>query len=247
MEPTGIEALDKILGGGLPRPAAIAIAGPMGSGKSILAKQIAVNMLRSDFSVLFYAIDQPSIDIKQDLESMDVNVEKYEKEEALSFVDIFSIGVNRVKDSYVKNEPGESVLQSGLQFSDLVERGREFTIKNIKRKQFVILDSITPLFLMSDANAVFQYCQTLKYATRFANAIGIAINHSGVIDEHLENAFYGFADGLIELKKSSAISSGPVIGTINIQQMRGQNFLKGNYYYEVKENKIHISMVRGIT
>lgn len=246
MEPTGITALDKILGGGLPRPSGIGLFGPMGSGKSILAKQIAAYMLASGFTVLFYAIDQPSIDIKQDLESIDVNVEKYEREESLSFVDIFSIGANRVKDSYIKHEPGESILQSGLQFSDLVEKGREFTLKNIKRKQLVILDSITPLFLMSDTKAVFQYCQTLKYATRFANAIGIAINHSGVIDERLENAFYGFTDGLIELKKSSKISSGPIIGTISVNQMKGQNFLKGNYYYEVKGNKIDISTVTGI-
>ena len=247
MESTGNESLDKILGGGLPRPSAISIYGPIGSGKSILAKQIVANTLKEGVSsCLFYAVDQSAKDIKDDLESMGVPVEKHEADGSLCFVDMFTLGVERVRESYTKLETGTSVLQSGLQFSDLIEKGREFSLKNLKRKQIVVMDSITPFFLMSDAKEVFHYCQTMVYATRFANAIGIAINHSGVLDEKLENAFYGFADGLIELKKSSTISSGPVIGVLKVDRMMKQKFLKGNFYYEIKDNQIVISMVRGI-
>lgn len=246
MDQTGIEAFDKILGGGLPRPSTIGLVGPIGSGKALLVRQIAANMLGEGFAVLFYTIDDPAETVKTELKTMGVDVEKYEKDTTLSFVDIFSRAVERVKGSYEKFEPGSSVLQSGLQFSDLVEMGREFTLKNLKKKQIAIIDSITPLFLMSDAKEVFHYCQTLKYATRFANAIGIAVHHSDVLDEKLENALFGFADGVIELKKSSEISSGPIFGTLKIDRMANQNFLKGNFYYEIKDNTINISSVVGI-
>src|SRR3989442_1299712 len=39
MEPTGIKVLDELLGGGFPRPSAVGITGPVGSGKSTLVKQ----------------------------------------------------------------------------------------------------------------------------------------------------------------------------------------------------------------
>jgi len=246
LDSTGIEALDKMLGGGLPRPSAIGLTGPIGSGKSILAKQIVANVLKEGVSCLLYAIDQSAEEIKNDLKAMGVQVEKHESEGTLSFVDIFTTGVKKVMESYVKYEPGTSVLQSGLQFSDLIEMGRKFTLSNLRRKQLVVLDSLTPILLTSDAREVFSYCQTLKYATRFANAIGIGINHTGVLDERLENAIYGFADGLIELKRTSDISSGHVFGTIRIQKMINQEFLSGSYYYEIEKNRITVSSVKEI-
>lgn len=246
MDPTGIEALDKILGGGLPRPSTIGVIGPIGSGKTLLVRQIAANLLKAGCAVEYYAIDHSAETVRKELKTISVDIEKYENEGALYFVDIFSRGVERMKGSYVKFEPGSSVLQSGLQFSDLIDMGRDFTLKNLAKKQVGLMASITPLLLMSDAKEVFHYCQTLKYATRFANAIGIAIHHSDVLDEKLENALFGFADGIIELKKSSDVSSGPVFGTLKITRMSDQNFLKGNFYYEIKDNKLNISTVAGI-
>ena len=57
MEPTGIKVLDDLLSGGLPRPSAVGLIGAVGSGKSSLVRQLAVNMLEKDFRVLYYAIE----------------------------------------------------------------------------------------------------------------------------------------------------------------------------------------------
>jgi len=51
LEPTGIKVLDDLLGGGFPRPSAVGITGPVGSGKSTLVKQIAAAALERDFRV----------------------------------------------------------------------------------------------------------------------------------------------------------------------------------------------------
>ncbi len=245
MHPTGIEALDRILGGGLPCPSTIGVVGPLGSGKSILCRQIAANMLREGFAVNIYAIDQPADEIRQALKALGIDVETYEKKNELFYVDIFTRGVERMRNKFTEGA-GTSVLQTGLQFSDLVEMGREFTMKNLGKRQMGIMDSITPFFLMSNTREVYHYCQTLKYSTRFANAIGIAIHHTGVLDERQENALYSFADGILEVKKSTDIVGAHIFGSIRVIRLLGQNFLPENYYYEVKQGRIEISTAPGI-
>lgn len=247
MDTTGIEELDKILGGGLPRPSTIGLVGPLGSGKSTLARQIAANMLKMGVAVTYYSIDQSGDETRLALESIGVDAKGYEDQNSLCFIDIFKRGVERMETSYTKLESGSSVLSSGLQFSDLIEMGRDFTLKNIKRKHLGLMDSITPLFLTSDSKEIFHYCQVLKYATRFVNAIGIAIHHTGVLEDKTENALFGFADGVIEMKrKSDAMTGGPIVGGLRVVRMGNQPFLPGTYYYEVKDGRVQISLVPGI-
>ena len=247
MDPTGIEELDKILGGGLPRPSTIGLVGPLSSGKSTLARQIAANMLKMGSAVTYYSVDQSGDEMRQALEAIGMDTKGYEEQNSLCFIDVFRRGVERMKNSYTKFEPGSSVLASGLQFSDLIEMGRDFTLKNIKRRHLVLMDSITPLFLTSDSKEVFHFCQVLKYATRFVNAIGIAIHHTGVLEEKTENALFGFADGVMEMrKKSGAMSGGPIVGGLRVVRMGNQPFLSGTYYYEVKESRVRISLVPGL-
>jgi KaiC/GvpD/RAD55 family RecA-like ATPase len=247
LDPTGIEELDKILGGGLPRPSTIGLVGPLSSGKSTLARQIAANMLKMGNAVTYYSVDQSGDEMRQALEAIGMDTKSYEEQNSLCFIDVFRRGVERMKNSYTKFEPGSSVLASGLQFSDLIELGRDFTLKNIKRKHLVLMDSITPLFLTSDSKEVFHFCQVLKYATRFVNAIGIAIHHTGVLEEKTENALFGFADGVVDMrKKSNAMSGGPTVGGLRVVRMGNQPFLSGTFYYEVKEGRVRISLVPGL-
>jgi len=247
LEPTGVEELDKILGGGIPRPSTVGLVGPLGSGKSTLGRQIAANMLKKGYAVTYYSIDQSGDETRRALEAIGVGVKSYEEQNSLCFIDIFKRGVERMQSSYTKFEPGSSVLSSGLQFSDLVELGRDFTLRNIKRKHLGIMDSITPLFLTSDTKEIFHYCQVLKYATRFVNAIGIAIHHTAVLEEKTENALFGFADGVIEMKKKTdAISGGPIVGGLRVARMGNQQYVSGTYYYEVTNRDVRISLVPGI-
>lgn len=247
MDPTCIEEFDKMLGGGFPRPSTIGLVGPLGSGKSTLAREIAANMLKAGCAVTYYSIDQSGDETRQALEAVGVDTKRYEEENSLCFIDIFKRGVERMQLSYTKFESGKSVLSSGLQFSDLIEMGRDFTLKNMKRRHLGIMDSMTPLFLTSDSKEIFHYCQVLKYATRFVNAIGIAIHHTGVLEEKTENALFGFADGVIEMKKKSdSMAGGPIVGGVRVVRMGNQPYLPGTYYYEVREGKVQISLVPGI-
>ena len=97
MDTTGIEELDKILGGGMPRPSTIGLATPTGSGKSTLARQIAANMLKMGVAVTYYSIDQSGDETRLALESIGVDAKGYEDQNSLCFIDIFKKGVERMK------------------------------------------------------------------------------------------------------------------------------------------------------
>jgi KaiC/GvpD/RAD55 family RecA-like ATPase len=166
LEPTGIKVLDDLLGGGFPRPSAIGITGPVGSGKSTLVKQIAAAALERDFRVQYYAIDESAEDVRESIASWGVDVSQYESEGKLSFVDMFALGVERLAESFPSEQP-DQIIDSTMKFSDLIAQGRSFTLKHLGKKTMGIMDSLTPFFLMVEAKKVFQFGQVLKYATRF--------------------------------------------------------------------------------
>ena len=240
MEPTGIKILDDILGGGFPRPSAVGITGPVGSGKSTLVKQIAAAALERDFRVVYYAVDESAEDVKESITSWGVDVTRYESEGRLSFVDMFALGVERLADSFPLEQP-EEIVNSTMKFSDLIAQGRSFTLKHLGKKTMGIMDSLTPFFLMVEAKKVFQYGQVLKYATRFAKSIGIATLHTSVLNETIENAMTNFADIVIDLqgrKNPQGISHG---GTLRLVKMGKAPTPPRGYYYEMTPKGIDIS------
>ncbi len=240
MEPTGIKVLDDLLGGGLPRPAAVGIIGAVGSGKSSLVKQLAASALERDFRVQYYAIDESAEDVRESIANYGVDVNKYESEDKLSFVDMFALGVERLAESLPQEEP-EQIVNSTIKFSDLVAQGRSFSLRHLGKKQLGIMDSLTPFFLLTEPKRVFQYGQVLKYATRFAKSIGIATLHTNVLDETIENAMVNFADVVLQLerrKTSEGISHG---GTLRLVKMGKTPVPSRGYYYEMTPKGIDIS------
>src|SRR5437867_5072416 len=240
MEPTGIKVLDDLLSGGLPRPSAVGLIGAVGSGKSSLVRQLAVNMLEKDFRVLYYAIDESAEDVREGVASYGINVPKYEEEGRLAFIDIFALGVERLAEAYPVEEP-ERIVDSTFKFSDLVAQGRSFTLKHLGKKQFVIMDSLTPFFLMVEAKRVFQFGQVLKYATRFARAIGIAVLHTKVLNETIENAMVSFADVVLQLEKKRPPDLSSPGGTLKIVKLGKSKVPLTAYPYEITSQGIEIS------
>ena len=95
---TGVPLLDKITGGGFPRPSAVALMGPLGSGKSTMIREMVANFLRQGCHVLYYCIDDPAEVVKLGLEDHHIAVAEIEKEGRLEFVDMFSLGAQKLAE-----------------------------------------------------------------------------------------------------------------------------------------------------
>src|SRR5881628_1667072 len=107
VQPTGIPILDKVSGGGIPRPSSVALMGPIGSGKSALVRELVANFLRQGCQLLYYCIDDPADVVKLGLEDHHIAVTKIEEEGRLEFVDMFSLGAQKLAESLPKMDPGD--------------------------------------------------------------------------------------------------------------------------------------------
>src|SRR5438445_13164113 len=99
---------------------------------------------------------------------------------------------------------------------------------------------------MGEAKRVFQFGQVLKYATRFAKAIGAATLHTKVLAESIENAMVNFADVVLELerrKTPEGISRG---GTLRLLKLGKIQIRSRAYHYEMTQQEIVISTGRSI-
>lgn len=239
LQPTGISLLDKITGGGFPRPSAVALMGPIGSGKSTLIRELVANFLREGCHVLYYCIDDPADIIKLGLEDHHIAVDKIEEEGRLEFVDMFSLGAQKLAESLPKMDPGE-IMEETLKFQDLLSLGRDFALKPTEQAKILVMDSITPFFLLTEPRKVFQYVQVMRYATRIARAVTIAAFHTEVVDPSIENATANLADGVIEMRKRT----GEVLlkgGTLKVLRM-GRNLTPSRgYYYQITNQGIVFS------
>src|SRR5213594_2802304 len=148
LQPTGISLLDKITGGGFPRPSAITLLGPIGSGKSTLIRELVANFLRQGCHVLYYCIDDPADVIKLALEDHHIAVSRIEEEGRLEFVDMFSLGAEKLAESLPRMDPAE-IMEETLKFSDLLSLGRDFALKPTEQANILVMDSITPFFLLT--------------------------------------------------------------------------------------------------
>src|SRR5881397_3983135 len=125
--PTGIAILDQITGGGLPRPSAVVLMGPIGSGKSALVRELAVNSLRQGSDLLYYCIDDPADVVRLGLEDHNLQVPSLEAEGRLVFVDMFSKGAEKLAESLPHMDP-EDVLEETMKFQDLLDYGQSLAI-----------------------------------------------------------------------------------------------------------------------
>jgi KaiC/GvpD/RAD55 family RecA-like ATPase len=239
LQPTGISLLDKITGGGFPRPSAISLLGPIGSGKSTLIMELVANFLRQGCRVLYYCIDDPADVVKLGLEDHHIAVPAIEEEGRLQFVDMFSLGAQKLAESLPKMDPAE-IMEETLKFQDLLTYGREFATKPSDEAKVLVMDSITPFFLLTEARKVFQYVQVMRYATRIAKAVTLAALHTEVVDAGIENATANLADGVIEMRKRT----GEVLlkgGTLKVLRM-GRNLTPSRgYYYQITNQGIVFS------
>jgi KaiC/GvpD/RAD55 family RecA-like ATPase len=239
LQPTGIPILDKVTGGGFPRPSAIALMGPIGSGKSSLVRELVTNFIRQGCSLLYYCIDDPADIVKLGLEDHHIAVDKIEQEGRLEFVDMFSLGAQKLAESLPKMDPSE-ILEETLKFQDLLSYGRTFALKPGLGPKIIVMDSITPFFLLTEARKVFQYVQVMRFATRIARAVTIAILHTEVVDESLENATANLADGVIEMKKRT----GEILlkgGTMKVLRIGRNPIMSRGYFYQITQQGIVFS------
>jgi KaiC/GvpD/RAD55 family RecA-like ATPase len=213
--------------------------GPIGSGKSSLVRELVANFLRQGCQLLYYCIDDPADVVKLGLEDHHIAVTKIEEEGRLEFVDMFSLGAQKLAESLPKMDPGD-ILEETLRFQDLLASGKNFAMKPSVGPKVIVMDSITPFFLLAEARRVYQYVQVMRFATQIARAVTISVLHTEVVDVNVENATANLADGVIEMRKRQ----GEVLlkgGTLKVLRIGRNPTPSRGYFYQITQQGIVFS------
>jgi circadian clock protein KaiC len=131
--PTGIPSFDVIAKGGLPRNRTTLVSGTAGSGKTVFAMQFLAAGIRDVGEAgVFVTFEESAADIRKNMQSFGWDLEKWEREKKLAFVD-------------ASPDPDVEVIESGsFDLGALLARVQH-AVKNVGAKR-VSVDSLGAVF-----------------------------------------------------------------------------------------------------
>lgn len=211
---TGLPELDRILAGGLPTGAMIVLAGPPGTGKTILAQQIAFSVASDEHPVRYYTtLSEPHAKLIRHLEPFE-------------FFDHASLG-KRV--SYLHLTELAQGTQEG-------ERGLAAVMEEIvagaldHSPSLVVIDSAKALHHFTDDNRLRETVFSL--ASRVSHTGATLLLVGEYTPDELETApEFAVADGIIQVANTAV---GPIDRrTLRVVKMRGTDYLTGEHSFRI--------------
>ena len=206
--PTGSADLDRILGGGVPRGSTIVIAGPPGSGKTLLAQQMAfVNATETAPALYYTSWSEPHTKLIRNLAGFD-------------FFDEQAIG-KRIEFLHLPalvEESAESALE---------EIGRELFRATVKRQPaLVVIDSSKSLHGLVPEDRLRRTIYELASRVGQTDAVLVLVGEYTAQEIESEPEF-AVADGILQLaNEASGLTDRR---WLRVVKMRGSSTLSGTH------------------
>lgn len=139
---TGINGLDELIQGGLPKGRTFLVSGACGTGKTIFGMQFLLHGARKGEPGVFVTVDERPKLIREDMNNFGWDVDKFEKENKIAILD-----ASAAKIGYPSDER-HAVPQVGLDVDDLILK----TMKLVDKigAERLVLDSIPGIGMQMD-------------------------------------------------------------------------------------------------
>jgi len=214
--PSGIEDLDKVIGGGFPRGGTVHVIGGCGCGKSSLAIEFLIRgALRHEHGAYISTTESPE-KIMSGLVSLDFYEEKAIKDKSLKFIDL--------EDLLQKMDNPTMPLDrnKAMELLSLIEEAVE---KNsIKR---LVIDPITPLLMEMEPAVEIEFIKKLG-EKMYRKKCTMVLVSEGEEDEWLVPLA---ADGVISIADMER--NGDFLRVLRVLKMAGVQHSRSRYVFDI--------------
>lgn len=227
---TGIDGLDKTLGGGIPEGHVVLLTGQSGTGKTVLSMEwLFKGWERFGHPGIYISVTEPFTKAIKNIASMDFHDREPLESGDLRFTDLRSM-----VELMDFGEDGEKVSRDNV--DELVDRIEEL-VDQVGAKRMVI-DSITAVGYMIDDTELFRYF-IFRLGT-VLSGMGCTVfltseSRNGTTPFNVEDFI---SDGILDLNYKQGEQS--VIRKMEVRKMRGIDFRSGNMFFDISSDGITV-------
>ncbi|UCE96183.1 MAG: AAA family ATPase [Candidatus Bathyarchaeota archaeon] len=185
--------LRTFMNGGLPKGSSISLIGPPGAGKTVFCESLAKSFLGNGSTCLYVTMDSAPAHIRNDLNSMGIDIWTMENEKKLVFVDGYGWLTGNSEEAYHVES-----LANLAELLILIERARSSLSE--ESSALVVFDSISPLLLHNPENDTVKFLQSLSARIFSQKDVGMIVIQGGVHNEEFYNSIAYLVDGVFDMK-----------------------------------------------
>ena len=208
---TGVESLDREIGGGLPEGTITLVYGAPKTGKSVLAYHFLMESIRTKVPCLFIMTDYDTQQLSLALSSFGWDMAEARQKGMVRLVDMTST----VKEKNTEGSSGVLKYVSVADLTDLMmQTAQSLETFSHEGKVFrTILDSLTPLFIYNPPLIVAKFLRNFALKMKTAGSAGVVITYvDGSIDSRSELIMKSSVDNLLYLGERELTIEG-MLGT----------------------------------
>jgi len=220
---TGIEGLDNLLNGGIPRGNTVLVTGSVGTGKTSLSVEFLIHGARSGENSLFISVTESSEKLLANLIHYDFFEPRLLKEGRLIFMDL----------PLIYNRLGLEKPEFDLQDTFILTKVIADLVREMKTKRLVI-DSVTSVcYRLKTQENIRQFILDLGSSLSSLGCTTILVSEisPGAERYSLFGVEEAIADGIIIM--SNLERRGDLLRTLQIVKMRGTTHSRAKYVLDL--------------
>jgi len=231
---TGLEGFDETFGG-LPDRTVLALLGETGTGSELFAQQFLFNAARRGSAVVYSTIEKPPSDVREELESVGVNLKPLESTNPprWNFIDAFSPRRSRGVGS-VGPLTGSNLLTS-LRDSLTGSSGNHYSA----------IDSLSYLLLRYDILDVMDLVESLIHQARKDGGIHLLLTNPRMHDAKIVHTVLHIVDGALEFTREEQAQE--IEWSLQIRKMKRESHKMGILPFKLTERGIVFETTKRIT
>jgi class 3 adenylate cyclase/KaiC/GvpD/RAD55 family RecA-like ATPase len=211
---SGVESLDRVIGGGLPEGTVTLVYGAPKTGKSVFAYQFLMESVRDNVPCIFIMTDYDTGQLSTALSSFGWEITAARAKGTVRLVDMTSTDHNHAQQSSVTLR-----YVSVADLTDLMHQSVE-GLNSLGQGDGgfrVVLDSLTPLFIYNPPMIVAKFLRQFALRMKGAGSSGVVVTYvDGSIDTQSELIIKSSVDNLVCLREKELIVEG-MMGTPKVR------------------------------